>query len=424
LLRTLDFAGVLLVLLCIGVVASVRQLFTPNWRSGALALLWFLVPVAGFVVRFGPGVTNVWERYWSIVHPAAVLLTAIGVVWTASLAAGAVGWVFQRRRIASAVRASGTFRPGVLQTMGVVCIAAIAVAQLFPSTLATYGRVKGDDYRAGAELIAAEGGPRPLVMTAGTNADWLTLGLDYYLWLLGVDERVGQPATIDGRDVARQPTSAWLAAYPHSNEIPASGGMIRTDSVTGFHLFRMSETSTPMPDEVTDLLSWAAHFAPTAGDALENLLPLRSDAVLGPSLLPEIGPDVWSLGPGVRAAGAAGIDLRPDGVETNATFTTSDLSTGAAHLLEFSCLSRDLSGVMRVFVTAHDGDGTIIRTYPDGAGYPCPEKADSRGEAFAFLLPPGTASATLWFRAGGSGVATFDEIDLRQNLGPAGESGE
>lgn len=423
LLRTLDFAGVLLVLLCIGLIGSFWQLFTRNWRSATLALMWFLVPIAGFVIRFGPGATSVWERYWSIVHPAAVLLTAMGVVWTVSVSSGILRWFFQQRAAASVAHAWERFGRRVTQAIGVAAITALALAQLIPSTLATYNRVKGDDYRGAAELIAAEGGQRPLVVTAGTNADWLTFGLDYYLWLLGVEARVGQPATLDGRVLALEPTSAWLAAYPHSNDIPASAGTIRTHSFVGFHLFRMSETSTRKFDEVSDLLSWAAQFAPAAGDALHNLLRLRSDANLGPSLLPEIEPDVWLLGPGVRASGYDDIELRPSGGEINATFSTSGLSTGTAHVLKFVCLSHDLSGAMHVFVTAHDRSGSIVRTYPDGAGYPCREETDSRGQAFAFVLPPETASATLWFRARGTGVATFEDIDLRADLGSSVDGG-
>jgi len=408
LLRSLDFSGVMFVLLVAGVAAAAFGLTTARWRESALALCWVVIPVTAYVVRFGPGAVGVWERYWSVSHPALILVSALGIVQIASMAVGALTTVnaHLRRRIPAPTTAR------LIRASVIVAGLGLAYVQLLPATLATYDRVKGDDYRGGAELIAASGG-EPLVMAAGTNADWLIWGLDYYLWLLGGEATVVRAEEVRGDDFSGGRDSIWLAAYPQFNPLVVSDVVVE-HPLTGYHLYHTRGPERPVAQALT-LLEWSRSFAPAVENSIALLRAVEPGARLGANLIADTAAtgegDGWTFQPGSEPSDASGVVLRASGTETNATFITRAVRSGSTYVVSFTCSVQ--SGSLRAFATAHDQAGGTLAAFPDGAGYACGSASRPTRDVFAFTAPPGTSSIALWFRATPDGAGTFDDISLR-----------
>ena len=413
LLAQLDLQGPTLALFVAGVVYVLVRSASGRWREGAVALIFLVVPVTGFLVIAGPGIVNIWSRYLSIVYPPIVLLVALGIVGLAE--AMVVVW---RRLSASAVE--GQTSLAIRASVAIPLVILICVSAL-TAVGAAQQRPKGSDYRGAVDRMLEADPARPVVLVTGPNAAWVERGLIYYGWARGSGLRVIDALSMDlhSLDDLRAATSVWLATR-RMDMSEVGFGTTRSDH-TDFALFDSGATDGGGVSAARDLLASVGASEPGVarsarlidaiegdGPAGEELLPAPTTSVVGTGSL---APERWTLQPDVTLApDGSGFVASPARGEANAILVTEKLRPGADYLLDFGCRTTDLRGALRAWVIATDAAGT--KTYLDGSGERCRTDPGAGQSVIAFTVPDGAVLVTVQLQTTGSGTADIGPISL------------
>lgn len=429
LLQQLDFHGILLWLLVVGIVRAVLDVARAKWRESLVPLAWLLVPLLGFAVGSGGGIVTIWPRYFGAIYPAGVLLCALGIDSIARVTGRAV-WLAQRAlsgRMAATAAVITEARPLSASSLGralmlVGLVSAIAFEAL-PADAAAYTRQKGSDYRGAVDAMLAADRGRPLVLVLGANPDWTVSGIGYYGWVRGSRLSVLDALKVSAASLRmiESATSVWGAVLSAPNvPDPAVNGFTAT-LFSDIWLVHDEGQAGPI-DQTRSILSWASSFEPELTASIQLIDVLEGHATTGPELLPAPGTsqaegslapfDRWILQPGasLREDGKA-FHLDPGGRSINVYLRTEGLTPGGQYLISFSCETARLDGWASVFVVTEGPAGQTA--FPDGAGYQCPGGSGAEQGVFAFTVPDTATSAILWLRATGVGSATYESVSLR-----------
>jgi 4-amino-4-deoxy-L-arabinose transferase-like glycosyltransferase len=410
LMTAIDFSGLLLVLLCAGIVAVILRATRGHWLEGGLLLLWLAIPLAGFWLQLHGAIVTVLPRYFSVLFPEAVLVTAAGVEAVAQVAARALS--------ALARNATGAAS---------AAITAFLLVQVLPVLTQSYQTPK-DDYRDAAAYIIARSPPGAVVIAMGNCNLFIVQSLGYYLW-----QRHSSIAVIDGTRVddraamglQRSKGPLWGAIFthcfpPNSLDRLSTAGLAVTQFV-GIALVRQRVPAVTATAQARALLRWGSPHQPQLLATLDLLDVLRHKAGLGANLLPAPGgtgavplAERWVLTRGATLSpDHHSFTLTPAGAMVNVTATTRRIRPGTRYVLSFRYRSAGLHGEQRVYVVALAASGQWLDVFPDGAGYRCVPAADWTRGLFAFTAPAGTRSLTVWLRATGRGAAGFTQVALR-----------
>jgi hypothetical protein len=105
--------------------------------------------------------------------------------------------------------------------------------------------------------------------------------------------------------------------------------------------------------------------------------------------------------------------LTSAGPEVDAVSTVTAVRQNQQFVLAFRYHDDGSSAQPRVYVVANGLIGQTLNTFPNGAGYVCPQSHTWRRAAFALRVPPGTGNLTVWLRTEGEGATEFTDVQLR-----------
>lgn len=384
-LGAFDFTGLALVLLGIGVVACVCWALRRQLEAPVLLGAWIIVPLAGLVYKLHGNIALLHPRYLSFLLPAGILLVTAGIEGLASLIARLPGRVGQSWTPVAAVAA--------------VVLTLASGAQLLAVDVAALAIPK-PDYRGAANLIVGSSPSDSVVLAVGPFSNHLMIGLGYYLQAHHSSIALIGGAFLDDRSLARIQQSRGTIWGAIDLERASTAGF-ELHRFPGITLIRWPSSSGSTTERAKSLLRWATSFEPRDRASLE-FLDAAETIPRGPSLLP---------------AAAEPVVLRTHGGDATLP-TTIPVIGGEDLLARFSYRNAGLSGQQVILISAADASGNIIQEFPTGQsfpqvnGYQCLGVTAWMTGAFAFQVPPGTTSVTVWLRAHGTGVAEFREVEL------------
>ncbi len=421
----LGFSGLLICLLVLGFIAGILYRLRGSWASMLLLLLFLLLPIVAFWLRFHDALLNLTPRYFACIVPSLTLTAALGIEM---LGRTSVWLVMALRRLVAHIPPHGT-RTALCSTYALVMV--ILIAQAVPA-LATSYAVPKDDYRGAANLVVDSSRPDSVVLVMHTGDTVFEVeSLEYYFWRRGSTIRVVDAAKLDLQSVmqiAQARGSVWVADFaPGSASGYAQSGLGAT-SLGHFDLVRLQDNSISPLKQTRRLLTWGAQNEPRLSTSL-SFLNAQVGSTFGANLLPPLSrlapagqqplnarttPDQWIVPPGASlSADGQTFQAMPGGREVNVTLTTQQLQPGRTYALFFSYRNLGFQGAQRVYLSTHDRSLAWLDTFPDGVGFACDAAQDWVRQGFAFTVPAGETTAIIWLRASGEGTADFTDIQLR-----------
>jgi 4-amino-4-deoxy-L-arabinose transferase-like glycosyltransferase len=289
------FQGILVLLLAVGIAATVLRARRGGATAGGLLLLSLAVPLLVLGFKIGEAVLGVWARYLAFLLPTGIVLVALGAEELALAVASAYGRL--TRRVST-----GTATP--VARLAVVAIAAAVAAQSLSGLIPSYGYQK-DDYRAAVSHVLSHGSTNDVIFSIGEATGFLDEGLPYYArrthsHLLVAD---GHALAFYGRlipDRLRQPgAQVWLAAangddsggirarfmisagFHYTALPPVTDGRVEVTRYEGITLARVRQVGLSPIQQVTVLFRWAARAQSSLLPQLSQLLAEESQAARG-----------------------------------------------------------------------------------------------------------------------------------------------
>ena len=406
------FSGLLLGLLLIGLLTATAWLFRGRFRQSALLLEWFVIPVVAMALKLGGTAVEVQPRYLSFLFPAAVILTIVGGFGTYGAIRAAIGsWVSPQQ---------SKFVGGVI---GAVLLGAIVV-QSVPALADSYRRPK-DDWRGVRDYLSQASSPGSVVIATGFYADFVDISLGHYLDQHHSPAIIEDGRRVDSRALDRLQSGngkVWAVifqmtaeerqrfAYAHLTVRDFSGvSVIDTRSDPAISPLAAALQLLQLEEPAERGLDTSLMYL----DTVDGSTQLSANILPNPSAGAPAASDGWSLAADTSLSGDR-IVLSPRGEQANATLTTRSFESGAYYLMSFSCRNQGFKGSQKVFVSSNSTAGEWLTIAPTGEGFDCGVANDWSSYSFAFQLPPGTASVTIWLRAEGHGVAEFGNITLQK----------
>jgi mannosyltransferase len=410
LLAAFNLSGVLLVLLAIGLAVPIYVLIreSNDRRAAGLLLCWVLVPSAGLWFKLQGSVLTLVPRYYIFLYPAALLVVALGV----EAIAVAAGSAFKSLKSA----------PWLMYGIALLAF----LPQTLPALANSY-TVPKDDYRGAATRILAASSPRSVVLALGGGDAFISQSLGYYFWLLHSAVRVVNGSELDSLTVARlkhRDSRVWGAVFTSdgSNYFttgpPHGFDVVPLVGITLLH--PRNQTTSPIRQAMT-LLQWGSKFQPELAASASLLKVLDGSVTLGVNVLPPLSrfgpqpaPGAWWLTSGATlSADSHHFTLVTTGPEVDAVSTADIAKLHQQEVLSFQYHDGGSSAQPKVYVVANGLNGQILNTFPNGAGYVCPQSRAWTSAAFALRVPPGTGNLTIWLRTEGAGSTEFKDVQLR-----------
>jgi 4-amino-4-deoxy-L-arabinose transferase-like glycosyltransferase len=421
----LGFSGLLIFLFVLGFIAGILYWLRGSWASTLLLLLFLLLPIFAFWLRFHDALLNLTPRYFACIVPSLTLIAALGVEFVARTAA----WTIAMLRRSMAHLSPHGSRIALRITYALVLV--VLLAQVVPA-LATSYAVPKDDYRGAANLVVDSSPPDSVVFAMHTGDTVFEVeSLEYYFWRRDSPIRVVDAAKLDletAMQIARGRGLIWAADFAPGSPAAYAQSGLSAASLGHFDIVRLQDSAVSPLEQAGRLLTWGAQTEPRLLTSLV-FLNAQVGSTFGANLLPPLSrlapagqqplnsgtiADQWIVPPAASlSADGQTFQVMPGGREVNVTLTTQQLQPGRTYALFFSYRNPDFQGAQRVYLSTHDRSLGWLDTFPDGVGFACDAAQDWVRQGFAFTVPAGETTAIIWLRASGEGTADFTDIQLR-----------
>ncbi len=447
----LGFDSLPLAFLFIGAIYMVVTLVRERRLSSLLLFIWLGLPLTGFWLRAGDTMLLLRINYYSFLVPAAILLVAMGMESAAQFAK----WLSSRllnRRTSQGSGATFRIEQGSRTVKGAMrvfysVLLFLSLAQTSVALVGSYSAPKTvpQDYGVAVDRIIADSPPGSMVLSIGmwgikpSPGDFLN-GVDYYLWLRRSPIKMLDASQLDiytVTNITNKDAIMWgvvLLPRPLTSEEAQHATDLELEIIPleNITLLRQRTPRGAPAQQIDILLNWGREMQPGLVATRAMLNPDFRSATLGDNILPPIEDiqipshrnnllngeqqqDKWvlwsgdSLAPDARSFVISSDGSQPD---VNLTLSTRRLASNQVYVLTFHYRNTNLRGEQRVYLSTYTDDGSLVDTFPYGAGFLCPPNSDSES-AFALYVPSIATNAILWLRIAGIGTADFSSIELQ-----------
>jgi len=392
---------------------------------------WLVIPLAVLAFKLGGWLVLQPPRYLSFLYPAAILVLAFAIE---ALIISVLHLGHPTRSISNRMNSSfrdashRPFRLPLVRPALIVVITGVVLVQVVPALAVSYAQPK-DDYRGLVQYVVRHSAPDSVVLALGVYRDFGVIGLSYYMDQYHSPIPVVNGEELDGRvgdKLLRGRGSVWGAfVWPSADEERLLTSAVSNQEVTVKHFLNLilvkwngKDSASPI-SSAEALLKWASPTEPSLLSSVELLSLIQGHGQVGPDILP--GPSSasqtfvnnrWYLNSGSKVNGGTVFVLSPGGHEADATYTATPVGVTDVYLISFEYRNGALGGSQHVFVTIQDSKGQWLQIFPNGAGYLCSHASSWSHGIFAFTVPKGAASMSIWLRANGSGQAAFQSVTL------------